>query len=199
MFAGPPGARRSAILDLVREQLALACSHAKRSGHGNLKAAKEQGQSTVLLFLLLFPLPTMNVRRSLRIPLAVAILFFTTAVSAAPPPARLLTASFSGGCDTYTIAVTGEGLNQPNPVVSYNITLTPRSGEPMTITDSFVITAEKDGSFRKTVHQAWKKFEYTLTGKYTLSGIAVLLSDRTPLHTLPLTFSPAKLNCATRR
>ena len=179
--------------------MALACSHAKRSGHGNLKAAKEQGQPTVLLFLLLFPLPTMNVRRSLRIPLAVAILFVTTAVSAAPPPAQLFTASFSGGCDTYTIAVTGEGLNQPNPVVSYNITLTPRLGEPMTITDSFVITPEKDGSFRKTVHESWKKFEYTLTRKYVLSGVAVLVSDLTPLHTMALTFSPVKLNCFQRQ
>ena len=134
----------------------------------------------------------------MRIPLAVAILFVTTAVSAAPSPTRLIAASFSGGCDTYTIAVTGEGLNQPNPVVSYNITLTPRSGEPMTITDSFVITPEKDGSFRKTVHESWRKFEYTLTRKYTLSGVAVLLSDRTPLHTLPLAFTPGKLNCATR-
>lgn len=128
--------------------------------------------------------------------LALAVLFVALATSAVPSPTRLLSANFSGGCDTYTIAVTGEGLNQPNPVVSYNITLTPRSGEPMTITDSFVITAEKDGSFRKTAHESWKKFEYTLTGKYALSGVAVLLSDRTPLHTLPLTFSPAKLNCA---
>lgn len=135
----------------------------------------------------------------LRILVAVAILFVTITTSAARSPTRLLSASFSGGCDTYTIAVTGKGLNQPNPVVSYNITLTPRSGEPMTITDSFVITAEEDGSFRKTVHESWKKFEYTLTGKYTLSGVAVLLSDRTPLHTLPLTFSPAKLNCAKGR
>lgn len=120
-------------------------------------------------------------------------------MSAAPSPTRLLSANFSGGCDTYTIAVTGEGLNQPNPVVSYNIRLTPRSGEPMTIVDSFEVTPEKDGSFRKTVHESWKKFEYTLTRKYTLSGVAVLLSDRTPLHTLPLTFSAVKLNCSKRR
>lgn len=140
-----------------------------------------------------------DMRCVLRILSAVAFWFVVVAMSAAPSPTRLLTAGFSGGCDAYTIAVTGEGLSQPNPVVSYNITLIPRSGEPMTITDSFVITPERDGSFRKTVHESWKKFEYTLTRKYTLSGVAVLLSDRTPLHTLPLTFSPAKLNCATRR
>jgi hypothetical protein len=138
-------------------------------------------------------------RCSLRIPIAVAILFFATTVSAAPSPTRLLTASFGGGCDTYTIAVTGEGLNQPNPVVSYNITLTPRSGEAMTITDSFVVTPEKDGSFHMTVRESWKKFEYTLTRKYALSGVTVLLSDRTPLHNLPLTFSPKKINCAQGR
>ena len=131
--------------------------------------------------------------------IAVAILFAATTASTAPSSTRLLTASFSGGCDTYTIAVRGEGLNQPNPVVSYNITLTPRSGEGMTITDSFVVTPEKDGSFQKTVHESWKKFEYTLTRKYLLSGVAVLLSDRTPLHNLPLTFSPTKLNCAQGR
>jgi hypothetical protein len=135
----------------------------------------------------------------LRIPVAVAFLFVSITISAAPSPPRLLTASFSGGCDVYAIAVSGEGLKQPNPVVSYNITLTPRSGEPMTITDSFVVTPEKDGSFQKTIHESWKKFEYTLTRKYALSGVTVLLSDRTPLHTLPLTFSPAKLNCLTGR
>ena len=135
----------------------------------------------------------------MRILSAVAFLIVVITTSAAPSPTRLLTASFTGGCDTYTISVAGEGLNQPNPVVSYNITLTPRSGEPMTITDSFVIAPEKDGSFHKAVHVPWKKFEYRLTRKYTLSGVAVLLSDRTPLHTLPLTFSSAKLNCATGR
>lgn len=135
----------------------------------------------------------------LRISVALIILFVAVATSAGPSPPRLLTATFTGGCDTYTISVTGEGLNQPNPVVSYNIKLTPRFGEPMTIVNSFDVTPENDGSFHKTVTESWKKFEYTLTGKYTLSGVGVLLSDRTPLYTLPLTFSPAKLNCATKR
>lgn len=135
----------------------------------------------------------------LRISAALITLFVAATISAAPPQARLLTANFTGGCEAYTISVTGEGLSQPNPVVSYNITLTPRSGEAMTIVDSFEVTPKKDGSFRKTVHEFWKKFEYTLNGKYTLTGVAVLLSDRTPLHTLPLAFSPSKLNCPTRR
>jgi hypothetical protein len=96
----------------------------------------------------------------------------------------------------YTIAVSGEGLKQPNPIVSYNIRLTLPSGESMAIVDSFPVTPEKDGSFRKTIEGTWKTFEFTLTDKYTLSGTALLASDLNLLHTIPLGFSPKSLNCA---
>ena len=127
---------------------------------------------------------------------AVVCLFATAAFAA---PARLLRARFSGDCDGFTIVVTGEGLSQPNPTVSYNITLTPRSGEPMTIVDSSPVTPEKDGKFHKTIHGTWKEFEYTLTEAYTLSGSAILISDLTLLHTTPITFSRATLNCSQGR
>ena len=83
-------------------------------------------------------------------------------------------------------------------MVSYNITLTPPSGEPMTITDSFAVTPEKDGSFHKTVRESWKKFEFILTGKYELSGSAILLSDLTLLHTRKMKFARGRLNCVER-
>jgi hypothetical protein len=126
-----------------------------------------------------------------------AILAFSVATDAfAAPPARLLLARFSGDCKAYTIAVSGEGLKQPNPIVSYNIRLTLPSGESMAIVDSFPVTPEKDGSFRKTIEGTWKTFEFTLTDKYTLSGTALLASDLNLLHTIPLGFSPKSLNCA---
>ena len=125
-----------------------------------------------------------------------ALLLFASAASA--EPARLLTARFSGDCDVFTIEVTGDGLHQPNPTVSYNIKLTPRSGEPLFIVDSFVVTPDKDGKFHKTVHGTWEKFEYTLTDSFTLSGSAILISDLRLLHTISITVPRAKLNCRRR-
>jgi hypothetical protein len=133
-----------------------------------------------------------------RIALAVGVLSLVAAGTPASP-ARLLTASFTGGCDSYRIAVAGEGLEQPNPIVSYNITLAPRSGESIIITDSFAVSPQKDGSFRETIHESWKQFGYALTGNYRLSGSAVLLSNLTLLHTLTIKFSQEKLNCGLKK
>ena len=131
----------------------------------------------------------------MRVGLAVlAFLAATDAFSA--PPTRLLLAKFSGDCKAYTIAVSGQGLTQPNAIVSYNIRLTMPSGESMAIVDSFPVTPEKDGRFHKTVAGTWKTFEFTLTDKYTLSGSALLTSNLNLLHTIPLEFSPKNLHCA---
>lgn len=137
-------------------------------------------------------------RALVRIALALGVLLLVAAPASAGP-ARLLTARFSGDCDAFTIVVTGEGLNQPNPTVSYNVTLTPRSGEPMTIVDSVAVMPEKNGKFRKIIHGTWKKFEFTLTDAFTLSGSAILMSDLTPLDLTPITFSQATLSCSQRR
>jgi hypothetical protein len=94
---------------------------------------------------------------------------------------------------------TDPAADQPNPLVGYNITLTPPSGEPMTITDSFSVMPNKDGTFRKAVTDSWKKFEFTLTGEFVLSGSAVLLKNLTPLDSSTLKFSPANLDCRQSR
>lgn len=132
-----------------------------------------------------------------RMALALGVLLLAPEVASAGP-ARLLTARFSADCDAFTVVVTGEGLSEPNPTVSYNITLTPRSGKPMTIVDSFPVTPQKDGKFHQTVHGTWKKFEFTLTDAFRLSGSAILISDLTLLNTTPIKFSPATLNCSQR-
>lgn len=129
------------------------------------------------------------------LPIGLGLLVLLAATGDSAASARMLTARFSGGCNAYTITVAGDGLTQPNAIVSYNITLIPRSGEPLTIVDSFAVVAENDGKFRKTIQGNWKKFEFTLTDKYTLSGSAILTSDLTLLHTLPISFSRRKLNC----
>jgi len=137
-----------------------------------------------------------------RYPIRVALLAAGLALGAtgacAKPP-QLLGVTFTGGCDSFAIAVTGQGLDQPTPIVSYNIKLTPRSGsEPFIIVDSFPVTPDADGAFRKTIRQSWKKFEFTPAGKYTLSGSAVLTSKITFLHTIPISFHHPKLSCARR-
>lgn len=135
----------------------------------------------------------MNGRLRFALTMSVA-LFGATGVSGVP--ARLLSARFSGGCEAFTIVVSGEGLGERSIIVSYNITLKPRSSEPLVITDSFEVTPDKDGTFRKSFDATWKKFEFTLTGSYTLSGSAVLLNGLTPLDNRALTFSRKRLNCA---
>ena len=131
----------------------------------------------------------------MRIALVLFVVCFAAAATSASPP-RLLTAKFSGGCESYSITVAGEGLDQSNPVVSYNIKLAPQSGgEPMVITDSFPVTAEKDGTFHRKIHQSWKHFEFAPSGNYTLSGSAILISKLTPLHVRTIVFARVKLSC----
>ena len=133
-----------------------------------------------------------------RITLAVIAIFVSLGSASAPPP-RLLTANFRGGCHSYGIVVTGEGLDQPDPVVSYNITLTPASrGQPLIITDSFAVHPEKDAHFHKSVRASWKKFGFTPEGDFRLSGTAILISNLTPLHTRTIVFSRAALTCGQR-
>jgi hypothetical protein len=108
---------------------------------------------------------------------------------------QIETAIFSAQCTTFKITVSGSGVDQPKPIVGYNITLTPRSGEPTIITDSFPVTVDPDGSFHQTFTNDWKKFGYSLSGRYTLSGSAVLVSGLKPLSTIPVAFSPARLFC----
>ena len=58
---------------------------------------------------------------------------------------------------------------------------------------------EKDGRFHATIQGTWKKFEFTLMDKYTLSGSAILASNLTLLHTLPIAFSPKNMSCRPTR
>jgi hypothetical protein len=110
-------------------------------------------------------------------------------------PARLLSAKFSGRCDAFTFTVSGEALHESHLIVSYNIMLTPRSGDPIAIVDSFPVAPEADGRFHGTVDGTWKKFEFTLSNRYTLSGSAILTSDNGVLHTLAIQFPKKKLTC----
>ena len=128
-------------------------------------------------------------------PAGLTLLVFLLTPTAFADSPRLLTATFRGGCNTYTITVTGEGLKQPSATVSYNIMLSPRSGEPIAIVDSFTVTTDPHGRFHKTIHGSWKKFEFTLRDRYMLSGSAILTSDLTLLHTLTISFSRGNLNC----
>lgn len=119
-------------------------------------------------------------------------------ITAAPTDRKanqIETASFSGQCSTFKITVSGSGVDQPKPIVGYNITLTPPSGTALIITDSFPVIPDANGSFHKTFTNSWKTFGFELAGKYKLSGSAVLVSGLKPLSTITIAFSPTKLAC----
>jgi hypothetical protein len=134
--------------------------------------------------------------------LRVAVALLAMCAVAAPAEHRanhIDTAAFMAQCGTYKLRVAGSGLDQPNPIVGYNITLTPPSGTSLIITDSFPVITNAAGTFRKTFTNSWKTFGFTLGGKYTLSGSAVLVSGLKPLSTVTITFSPASLTCGIER
>jgi hypothetical protein len=54
------------------------------------------------------------------------------------------------------------------------------SGKALIITDSFPVIPDADGIFRKSFTNSWKTFGFKLSGKYALSGSAVLVSGLTP-------------------
>lgn len=133
-----------------------------------------------------------------RMPLRLAAALLAMCITAAPADSsanQIDAAIFTAQCTTFKILVAGRGVNQPNPIVGYNITLTPPSGESLIITDSFPVMPDSSGSFRKTFANSWKTFGFTLTGKYTLSGSAVLVSGLKPLSTIPIAFSSTSLTC----
>jgi hypothetical protein len=105
------------------------------------------------------------------------------------------TATFAAQCDSFKIVVAGHGVDKPNPIVGYNIHLKPSSGTTLIITDSFPVQPDEKGVFRTTFTNSWKTFGFTLEGKYTLSGSAVLVSGLTPFSTVTLTSSRATLTC----
>ena len=104
-------------------------------------------------------------------------------------------ATFAAQCDSFKIVVAGHGVDKPSPLVGYNIHLKPSSGTTLIITDSFPVQPDEKGTFRTTFTNSWKTFGYTLDAKYTLSGSAVLVSGLTPLSTVTISFSPARVNC----
>jgi hypothetical protein len=134
--------------------------------------------------------------------LILVIALSTTPTSAVPPdyrPNQIETATFAAQCDAFAIHVVGSGVDKPNPIVGYNITLKPTSGETLIITDSFPVTPNADGVFSKTFTNSWKTFGYKLEGKYRMSGSAVLVTALTPLSTVTIKFSPMSLSCKKTR
>jgi hypothetical protein len=126
---------------------------------------------------------------------AVLLAIGITAALADRKANQIETANFSAQCTTFKIIVTGSGVDQPKPIVGYNITLTPPSGTALIITDSFSVMPDANGSFRKTFTNSWKTFGFELADKYKLSGSAVLVSGLKPLSTIAIAFSPTRLNC----
>ena len=102
------------------------------------------------------------------------------------------TASVSMNCTSYTLTVSGGSLAVGvNYSVTYTITLTPKSGSPVVITDTFPVTRDAAGNFNASVTHSLSG----LNGTYTLTGSATLLTNGTPHNTVPIAFNPVSLTC----
>jgi hypothetical protein len=92
-------------------------------------------------------------------------------------------------CDNYTICVSASDLTPGTSyTITYEITVTPPSGTPMTISNSIPFTASGP-TFSTCVTQSLGP----LTGINSFSGSATLVGQ----NTIPITFSPNFLSCPT--
>lgn len=121
------------------------------------------------------------------------ITFVAMAVSTLPAFANhLTTATGNASCTQYTISVTGADLYYPTANVSYKVVLTPKSGTPIIVTNSFTVIRGGGGNFTGMTTQPWPS-KLKINSNYTISGAARL---DVPLgNTIPIVFSPATLNC----
>jgi hypothetical protein len=136
-----------------------------------------------------------SMKRQLLVAMSMAV-FLSIAADAARPSNVVEAASSTVGCDVFRVRVAGNNVDQPKPLVAYNLALSPPSGEPVIITDSFDVTPDRDGRFERTVERSWRTFGLVIEeGRYVLSGSAVLVSGVKPLSWVEISFSSPSLSC----
>ena len=124
----------------------------------------------------------------------VALILFVTLPASANVIGRV---TATDSCSGFTITASGTGLGKPSITVTFTITLTPPSGPPITITDTFVVTRipHSHGAYNTSYTQTWAHYGVTLTSSYTLSGSASFIPSH-PKTFKAISFSPPTLDCA---
>jgi hypothetical protein len=106
---------------------------------------------------------------------------------------EITAANVSATCSSYTITVRGTALS-PSGTVLYTITLTPRAGSPITVSDHIAVTpTDAAGDFSATLTKPLGPFS---DEDFSLSGKAELFVGTNLTSTLLITFSPSSaLSC----
>jgi hypothetical protein len=107
------------------------------------------------------------------------------------------TVQVTDSCSGFTASITATGLGLPTATVDFTITLTPTSGTPITISDSFVVTRipHSHGTYSGSYTQTWAFYGDTLNTTYTLTGKATF-GPPIKVRYRPMAFSPSTLDCA---
>ena len=105
------------------------------------------------------------------------------------------TVQVTDSCSGFTASITATGLSYQTATVDFTITLTPTSGTPITISDSFVVHRTPPHGYTGTYTQTWAHYGVTLNTTYTLTGKATFGPPIPPRYR-PMAFSPSTLDCA---
>jgi len=105
------------------------------------------------------------------------------------------TATATDSCQQYTITVLGTDQLTSSVKVAYTITLTPTSGSPIVVNDSFTIPVT-GGAYSGSNTKTWASYGDTLNTNYTLAGSATVTAG-TVTQTASITFTPPTLACST--
>lgn len=105
------------------------------------------------------------------------------------------TVQVTDSCSGFTATIAATGLSYPTATVDFTITLTPTSGTPITISDSFVVHRLYPHGYTGTYTQTWAHYGVTLNSAYTLTGKATF-GPPIPTRYRKMAFSPSTLDCA---
>jgi len=125
-----------------------------------------------------------------------ALLLILVVFATLPAAANIVeNATATDSCTGFTVTVSGSDLGSPTKTVDFTITLTPTTGTPIVISDTFtVIRAEPHNTYDASYTQTWAHYGVTASGDYTLSGKAAF----EPHNYKPtsIKFTPTTLDCS---
>jgi hypothetical protein len=127
---------------------------------------------------------------------SIAAMIAVVALASLPAAANSVQhATATDTCSGFSLTVSGNNLGSKTATVDFTITLTPSSGSPIEISDSFVVTRTPHGTtYNTTYTQTWAHYGVTLNGNYTLTGTASFAPHH--YHPTGIVFSPSTLNCS---
>jgi hypothetical protein len=116
------------------------------------------------------------------------------------PPAfanQINTASATVSCQGFTITATGDGIDQPNPSILFDITLSPSLQEAV---GEIHFVPDANGNFTVSQSYSWSQFNITIGAHTCFSGTATIALNNNTDHegTIPIVFTPPCLDsCGT--